>query len=314
MQAQENTLLQRSKHVTSLATSCVLLSVDMTVWTATKQDRGISDEITTAKKADRDSGRFVKHLLAGSPEHKRVINYRQSIYNWLQRRTYDWSSSQRCLPSVMLPTFMKEYRQHEATFHQLVDDFVAKYPSTVTNMAFVQGDMFDRSEYPTAEQVRSKFSMRLFTGEVPVGDFRCKIAQDLADDLFNNYNRQAEQIIQDILQKQQHKLVNIMTSLSHCCDVDNVINTDGQTKVKKRKIYDTTVTKALELCDEFKAFNLAENPELEEARKLLEQALQGVNADMLRESDVKRKEVKDSVDSILSKFRIPGVVAEQDEQ
>lgn len=300
-------MLQKPKHITSLATSSILLSVDINVWTATKQDRVISDEITTAKKADRDSGRFVKHLLAANADHKRVINYRQSIYNWLERRTYDWSASQRCLPSVMLPVFMKEYRQHEATFHQLVDDFVAKYPNIVSSMAFSQGDMFDRNEYPTPDQVRGKFSMRLFTGEVPLGDYRCTIAQDLADDLFNNYNRQAEQIIQDILQKQQHKLVNVMTSLSHCCDVDNVINMDGQTKVKKRKIYDTTVIKALELCDEFKSFNLAESPELEDARQQLEQALQGVNADMLRESDVKRKEVKDSVDSILSKFRIPGV-------
>lgn len=305
-------MLQKPKHITSLATASILLSVDINVWTATKQDRVISDEITTAKKADRDSGRFVKHLLAANADHKRVINYRQSIYNWLQRRTYDWSASQRCLPAVMLPVFMKEYRQHEATFYQLVDDFVVKYPSIVSSMAFSQGDMFDRNEYPTPDQVRGKFSMRLFTGEVPLGDYRCTIAQDLADDLFNNYNRQAEQIIQDILQKQQHKLVNVMTSLSHCCDVDNVIDMGGQTKVKKRKIYDTTVIKALELCDEFKSFNLAESPELEDARQQLEQALQGVNADMLRESDVKRKEVKDSVDSILSKFRIPGVEATPD--
>lgn len=305
-------MLQKPKHITSLATASILLSVDINVWTATKQDRVISDEITTAKKADRDSGRFVKHLLAANADHKRVINYRQSIYNWLQRRAYDWSASQRCLPAVMLPTFMKEYRQHEATFYQLVDDFVSRYPSIITNMAFSQGDMFDRNEYPTPDQVRGKFSMRLFTGEVPLGDYRCTIAQDLADDLFNNYNRQTEQIIQDILQKQQHKLVNVMTSLSHCCDVDNVINTDGQTKVKKRKIYDTTVIKALELCDEFKSFNLAESPELEDARQQLEQALQGVNADMLRESDVKRKEVKDSVDNILSKFRMPGVEIEPD--
>jgi len=307
---ESQALLQKPKHITSLATSSVLLSVDINVWTATKQDRVVSDEIVVAKKADKDSGRFVKNLLANNVDHRRVINYRQSVYNWLQRRTYDWSAAQRCLPSIMLPTFMKEYRDHEANFYGLVDTFVRKYPSIVTDMAFVQGDLFERSEYPTPEHVRSKFSMRLFTSEVPLGDYRCTIAQELADDLFNNYNRQAEQIINDILSKQQHKLVNIMTSLSHCCDVDNVIDMEGQTKTKKRKIYDTTVQKALEMCEEFRSFNLANDAQLEDARRELERVLQGVNADMLRESDTKRQEVKTGVDSILSKFRMP-VAAEQ---
>ena len=35
--------LQQPNHIVSLATSSVLVSVDVNVWTATKQDKGISD-------------------------------------------------------------------------------------------------------------------------------------------------------------------------------------------------------------------------------------------------------------------------------
>jgi hypothetical protein len=44
--------MQQPNHIISLATSAVLVSVDVNVWSATKQDRGISDEVTHAKKAD----------------------------------------------------------------------------------------------------------------------------------------------------------------------------------------------------------------------------------------------------------------------
>ena len=47
-----NMELQKPKHLISLASSGVLVSVDVNVWSATKQDRGISNEVTTAKKAE----------------------------------------------------------------------------------------------------------------------------------------------------------------------------------------------------------------------------------------------------------------------
>ena len=78
--------MQQPSHIISLATSAILVSVDVNVWSATKQDRTISDEVTHAKKADSSAGRFVKNLLADDLFHKRVSNYRQTIYNWLNQK------------------------------------------------------------------------------------------------------------------------------------------------------------------------------------------------------------------------------------
>ena len=44
--------LDSPNHVISLATSAVLVNAEVSVWSATKQDRVISNEVTTAKKAD----------------------------------------------------------------------------------------------------------------------------------------------------------------------------------------------------------------------------------------------------------------------
>jgi hypothetical protein len=56
------------------------------------------------------------------------------------------------------------------------------------------------------------------------------------------------------------------------------------------------------MCETFKGFNLNADPELEEARALLEKALSDVSASDIRESDAVRSSVKEDVDNILSKF------------
>lgn len=289
--------LQKPKHLISLASASVLVGVDINVWSATKQDKVVSDEVTTAKRADKSAGKFVKNLLADHPLHKAIVNYRQTIYNWVQRRTYDWAGSQRLLPFLDLPKFRTEFREHETAFHDLVDKLIASYDDIVSDMAFKQGDMFDRSEYPSKDHLRQKFGLSMYVADVPMHDFRCQIAQEIAEDLFDTYSKQTDAIIQKVMQDQSERFVSVMESISHCCGIDEK---DGKTK--KRKIYDSTIEKAKEMCETFKGFNLANSEELEEARASLERTLNGVSAEMIRESDAVREQVKDGVDEILSKF------------
>lgn len=304
-QAQRHdSLLGKPDHIVSLASSCVLVSAEMHVWNATVTSREISDEVTAAKKADKDSGKFMKNLLAKNPEHKSVLNYRQTIYNWLQRSTYDWAGSQRLLPVVNLVRFHKEYREHERKFNELVEDFLDKYPSIVSNMAFVQGDMFDRTEYPDVAELRRRFSVRLVQSEVPTGDFRCQIAQDLVDDMAVHYNREAKRMVEEILAKQSEQLVEVMKSISYCCETETVVEESGEVKIRRRKLYDSTLERARELCGTFSEFNLMADPRLSEACRSLEKVLGDVTIEQLRNSDTKRVVIKEGIDDILSKFGV----------
>ena len=296
--------LQKPNHLISLASSGVLISLDISVWSATKQDRGISDEITTAKRADKSAGRYTKNLLADHPKHKAVVNYRQTMYNWMKRRTYRWNNSQELLPSIDMPRFKQEYHDHERQFNNLVDEFIDAYEGIVSDMAFKQGDMFNRNDYPHKDQVRSKFALNLYVSEVPMSDFRCNIAQDIAEDLFRTYEKQTADIISSIQGEQANRFIEVMQSIAHCCGYDEMPLAAGATEVKtkKRKIYDTTIQKALEMCESFKGFNLTNDSALEEARASLEKLLHNTTPEQLRESDAVRSTVKEGIDDILSKF------------
>jgi len=203
------------------------------------------------------------------------------------------------LPLVNLEKFMKEFNQHEIEFNKLLDVFIAKYPQIVSDAAFKQGDMFDRSQYPDVANVRSKFRIKLFVTTVPKNDFRSSISSVIAEDLKNHYERQVAEIIDNVMTDASERFLEIASRISNAC-TEATPDEDG--KVKRKKIYDTTVTQAKEICVTLKEFNLTNNPQLEEARQRLENALRDVTVDDLRESSYVRSVVKNDVDDILSKF------------
>ena len=295
--------LDLPKHVTSLATAGVLVSIDVKVWTGTKSDTKIAHRVSADAGAIGKVGKWSHDLLAGDADLKAVLNHRQTVYNFQERLTYDWIGKLRYLPAINAVRFSAGYVELDATWHKLLAKLLATYDDKVAAQAFTRGDLFRRDDYPTVEELRSRYSMTVTQMEVPVGDFRVQLAHDLAADMRNNLQRQMEDKIGEIYAKQVEQLRDVMQSLSHCCDVDEVTGKDGQPMIRRRKIYDTTIQRAIDLCDTFAAFNPRGDVLLDEVRNDLYTALRSVDADTLRESDGLRAKVKADVDSILSKFQ-----------
>jgi len=294
-------ILRKPEHITSLATSGILLRAKVKVWTATKQDKEISEEVTTNKKAARNAGKYTKQLFADVPELRVLLNERQAWYNFVQRVTYPWDGEWGYLPTPRIAPVMGEIQDRKARSEELLEKFITVMPSAISNEAFVQGDMFNKDDYPTPDEVRSRFKVIIQTMNIPEGDYRVTIANDLADDLKRNFEQQTRDILDEINAKQNEQLIKVLQSFSHCCDSETVME-DGEIKVKKRRMYESTLTEALELCNTFSQFNLSNDPKLEEARRELLKVLDGVTIDQLRNSDTKRIVVKEGVDDILSKF------------
>jgi len=283
----------------SLATSGMIVNVEVNVWSATKQDQTISKEVTTAHNADDKAARVVKHLLAGDPTHKKLLNHRQTIYNWVKKRTYDWSGSNRYLPVSMLQKFKSEFSALENEYEILKQEFVTKYPDIVAGMAFKQGSMFDANEYPSADQVASKFRIKLFVHPVPENDFRVAIANDIKEELEKHYASEANSKVEEIMRDATERLVEFIKRIAHAC---REVEAEGDGKVRRPKVYEGTIDGAKEMCELLKEFNLTGDSRLEDMRQDLLATLNDVTAKDIRESDATRSHVKSEMDKIMNKF------------
>jgi hypothetical protein len=296
--------LSTPQHITTLRDCAVQGNVEIRVWLGQKQDDMLSEEVTASKGAASGSAKVQKNLLAGCKEHEAILKYRSRTYNWFKTKSWPYVGSSGLIPTYDIANVMNEFESTiKPEFDRLVDAFCLAYNDIKANYAFtMQGRMYDPSDYPDVEFVRSRFSINLFIQSIPESDFGQKISTDIAAQLSDHYSRQAERFISETADRQLAQLSKVMQSISHCCEVDVREGENGETKVTRRRLHESTLEKAIEYCDLFKHFNPANDEKLEGIRSDLARVLGGVNIKALRDSDSLRATVKSDVDDIMKKF------------
>ena len=184
------------------------------------------------------------------------------------------------------------------SFGNWSDAHNATGPDVFSKVAPDLGDMFKRSDYPTANEMVTKFAFRIGFLPVPTaGDFRVDIGNEAQAELKAKLEALAEERVESAMRDIRMRLKEHLKRMSDRLTTDYV-----QGEAKQRRFHDSLVDGALELCDLTKALNVIGDPALEGARKELEQALLGVTPQELRKNEHTRQDTKKAVDDILSKF------------
>lgn len=278
----------------------MLVEFNASVWTARKLDRSTTDEVVSNKNAaSKDAARVNKNLLAGRTEldvvQQAVSKARQFVYD----NTLPWSDSGlRLLPTINFMKFTERMNAFDEEIATLVKDFVAIYPTLITAQAMALGDMFKRDDYPTANDVVSKFSFRVNYMPVPAsGDLRVDVGNAAQDELRKKLDALTQERVDSAMADVRARLVEHMKRMSDRLTTDYVAG-----EPKGRRFHDSLVDGALELCDLTKALNVVGDTALEGARKELEQLLVGVTPNDLRKNEAVREDTKKAVDALLNKF------------
>jgi hypothetical protein len=237
--------------------------------------------------------------LAGRTEldvvQQAVSKARQFVYD----NTLPWSDSGlRLLPTINFIKFTERMNEFDEEIATLVKDFVAIYPTLITAQAMALGDMFKRDDYPTANDVVSKFSFRVNYMPVPAsGDLRVDVGNDAQEELRKKLDALTQERVESAMADVRARLVEHMKRMSDRLTTDYVAG-----EPKSRRFHDSLVDGALELCDLTKALNVVGDTALEGARKELEQLLVGVTPNDLRKNEAVREDTKKAVDALLNKF------------
>lgn len=284
----------------NIDTCAMLTEFNASVWTARKLDRSATEEVVTAKNAAaKDAARVNKHLLAGRNEldviQQMVGRARAYVYD----NTLPWSDSGlRLLPTLNFEKFAAKMNEFEEEFTTLVTNFVDIYPTLITAQAMALGDMFKRDEYPTQNEIMTKFAFRVNYMPVPTaGDFRVDVGNAAMDDIKAKLQRLADERVEEAMKDVRARLGEHLKRMSDRLTTDWVAG-----EAKQRRFHDSLVDGALELCDLTKNLNVVNDAELESARAELEKLLCGVTPDELRKNHAVRQDTKKAVDDILSKF------------
>ena len=278
----------------SITTSSVLTELNLSVWTGQKLDRSVTDKVTYDNNAVREAGQFKKNLMAGTSARKEIADYAASCRLWHNQRTLPWADKgARLLPTSLFLAYKDEANMRRAYFDNMVAKFLTNYPSLQAQAQANLGALYNPDDYPSVDEVASKFGFRLVFSPVPEsGDFRLDLPKQDIEDMMKTYDTAFNDRLQDAMRtpwEQLHKMLTAMSAKLTASDDD-----------EKKRWHDTFLTNAQDMCGMLTHLNITKDAKLEQARLDLERALVGLDMDDIKQDPDTREDVKAKLDAILS--------------
>jgi len=307
-----------------ITTAAMLGSLNISVWEARIQDKRTKDEVLATKGAKSKKAASVsKNLFSECPELEAIKTLRSEARVWFNSRTLPWDDNRaRLITTRQYLDITAKVAEFETKFNGLVKVFVSTYGTAISKQAFEMGSLFDRSEYPLADEVAAKFRFGLSLSPLPSsGDFRVDIGHEAQRHLAEQYEKAtAERVagaVADTWQRVKSQVEWVRERMTAVLEydpdeVEEVPTTDDtgtvvSVEIKKRrrpKLYDSMLEQGLELCKMLSDLNITNDPRLEEARRDLERALTRVDMGSLKESPELQHATKQAMDDILDKFAL----------
>ena len=281
----------------SIASSSILVELNISVWTANKLDKRVTDSVLVSNGAmSADAGQFRKNLMAGTTIRKDIADFAASCRLWHNTTSLPWADrGARLLPTSLFLDYKTEANRRKAQFDHMVEHFLREYPTLQAQAQQHLGALYNPDDYPSVEAVADKFGFKMvFTPLPEAGDFRLDVANEDLEELRKQYDSNLNTRLNEAMQSQWDKLHDMLTRMS-----DKLVEPEGE---DKRRWHDTFISNAHEMCKMLTHLNVAKDPKLEEARLKLQQAIAGVGIDDIKDDEFKREEVKSKLDAILKDY------------
>lgn len=286
--------------MTSISSASMLANLRISVWTARKKDKDTEAHVVRDNNAASNKAASVhKHLLADAEPLMAIGRFAGDCRQWLYMHTLAWGDNgDRLLPTKNFFTFKQEANQREQHFWTLVNAFDKEYPTLITGAALQLGSLFRRSEYPDSRTIIDKFNFALVFTPVPeAGDFRIDVPADALEEMRKTYAAESERRVAEGMREAWNRLHDTIKHMSEKLAPPR----DGE---KTKRIHETMLINAGELCATLTALNITGDPKLEEARRKLEEIVLRTDTVSLREVPELRESVKKQIDEIADKFAL----------
>ena len=277
----------------SISNAAILAELNISVWTAQTTDKNVSNKVAIDNNATADAGLYKKNLMAGTSARKEIADFAASCRTWHNTRTLPWADrGARLLPSSLFLDYKGEANIRKDKFDQLVEGFVKNYATYVAQAQAHSGALFNATDYPTADEVQSKFGFRLVFTPVPLsGDFRIDAPAREVQELMEQYETSMNDRVTEATKSAWNRVHDMLTGM-----VTKLSSTE------KTRWHDSFVTNAQEMCQMLTHLNVAKDPKLEAARRALEKAMLGADIEDIKESEYVRADMKDKLDEILKDY------------
>ncbi len=243
----------------ALCSRAMLCSLSISMWSARKHDPDASQEIAQRHGAQADAGRYHKVLLpkaALADVQKIVSDARQEHYFM----TLPWDDNgYRVLPSAAYMDHTEKMRELSNRFSPAVDALAQQFGELVEQAKVRLGGLFRPDDYPTPEELRSKFSFETKVMPLPdAGDFRVTLGDEEKERIKRQITASVEASLQVASRELWQRLYDAVSHLAERLQAYKVTEEGVEHPFR-----DSVVTNLVKLVDVLPKLNVTGDPELE---------------------------------------------------
>ncbi len=274
----------------TLNNKAMIVTLNVSCWTARKQDRRVAQEVDAAHNA-KDAGRYNK-LLIDKKYLDPLTSHAGAIRQYHYKMTLPWmDNGGRLLPSKLFMEYRNGLDQLKTKFEILINDFIVMYDRTLVQDARMRlGTLYDPGDYPPGSELRAKFGVETDILPVPSGaDFRVDVANSEVARIQEEITRRVNERQKQAMQEAWARVREVVSTIYE------------RTSADKAVIRESLMDNATELVRLLPGLNISDDPALtllttEITDKLL------VDVWSLRNSKSTRLRVADAAQSILTKI------------
>lgn len=276
----------------SIANECMILNLHVSFWAGQRLDKAATQDLTRRAGADADAARVNKHLInkaALANVSKAMYAVRTHFYTG----TLPWKDNgDRIISRKAYMRFIQRHEELVGEFNATVLDFCKNlYPVEVQRAEFRMGTLFDRDDYPAPREVARRFHMSLDIDPVSqASDFRVGLSDSEVERIKGNIEQATVERMRKAMMTVWERLADVLGSF-----VERTKSGSGIRIELTRNVQEI-----VELLPEL---NIANDPQLEEIRQLMETKLVGYEAADLRKDDTVRAQAAKDADEIMDRMR-----------
>lgn len=291
--------------ISTIATSALLIELNISLWAGKKRDKGIAAEVTKrAQATSSTAASVVKNLLGDDADHDRIKAHAMATRLYLQKHTFAWNDSgSRLLPTALVLDVTSELASRIEEFNALVATFLQSYQTKISVAAFKLGSLFDRSEYPTEDEIARKFSMDFKVFPVPTeNDFRINVQEQTAEFLREKFQKDAEARVAEMLREPWGRIYEQLAHILERLNSSLLYDPNAEGAGKPPRLFQSMLDNAVDLANLLDKMNITKDPQLSACSCSIKQLFSEEKIDALREDTARQMDLKGKVEGILSAF------------
>jgi len=292
--SMQDVVQEDTSNTGGLAASGMLVEVRISEWNGQVKDLNVRDKVSSDNNANRSRLQVTKKLFGKGSLLHQINTLSSQIRAYKNDNTLQWVQSVGLLPATNFYNFNTEIHALVDRWRGLVDKLCTGWDAQLQQIQQDNelGALHNPDDYPTAEELKRKFSIFINFMPVPTGDWRVQVQADELRELKSHYQAVIEQKTADVNREAWNKAYKVVRGMADKLHSEDV-----------KRWHSSFVTNAKDMCEMLTHLNVTKDPELERARRDLENAMMGIeDIDDIKENDAKRDALRKKLDTMLSVY------------